>query len=235
MSYAGHEEAWREWRAAMAGERMHHAWLLAGRRGVGKAAFAYQAARELVGGLVSGDHPDILVLTHPPKDDKEAGAISGKLREDRATLRARALKAVEVLKAQAGKAPVDPGRIGAVGFCFGGATVLELARSGAELAGVVSLHGGLSTNKPAGSGAVKTPILVLNGAADKSVTAEDIAAFQKEMDAAGADWQFVNFAGAVHCFAEADANSPPGCQYNPRAAKRAYRMLEDFFEERFGD
>ena len=170
-----------------------------------------------------------------PRDDKEAGAISGKLREDRATLRARALKAVEVLKAQAGKAPVDPGRIGAVGFCFGGTTVLELARSGAELAGVVSLHGGLSTNKPAGSGAVKTPILVLNGAADKSVTAEDIAAFQKEMDAAGADWQFVNFAGAVHCFAEADANSPPGCQYNPRAAKRAYRMLEDFFEERFGD
>ena len=170
-----------------------------------------------------------------PRDDKEAGAISGKLREDRAKLRARALKAVEVLKAQAGKAPVDPGRIGAVGFCFGGTTVLELARSGAELAGVVSLHGGLSTNKPAGSGAVKTPILVLNGAADKSVTAEDIAAFQKEMDAAGADWQFVNFAGAVHCFAEADANSPPGCQYNPRAAKRAYRMLEDFFEERFGD
>jgi DNA polymerase-3 subunit delta' len=72
MSYAGHEEAWREWRAAMTGERMHHAWLLAGRRGVGKAAFAYQAARELVGGPAPGDHPDILVLTHPPKDDKEA-------------------------------------------------------------------------------------------------------------------------------------------------------------------
>ena len=72
MSYAGHEEAWREWRAAMTGERMHHAWLLAGRRGVGKAAFAHQAARELVGGPATGDHPDILVLTHPPKDDKEA-------------------------------------------------------------------------------------------------------------------------------------------------------------------
>jgi DNA polymerase-3 subunit delta' len=72
MSYAGHDEPWREWRAAAAGERMHHAWIFAGRRGVGKAAFAREAARELVGGPALGDHPDILVLTHPPKDDKEA-------------------------------------------------------------------------------------------------------------------------------------------------------------------
>jgi len=72
MTYAGHEEPWRQWRAALAGERMHHAWILAGRRGVGKGAFAQQAARELVGGPDMGDHPDILVLTHPPKDDKEA-------------------------------------------------------------------------------------------------------------------------------------------------------------------
>jgi DNA polymerase-3 subunit delta' len=72
VSYAGHDEPWRQWRAALAGQRMHHAWILSGRRGVGKAAFALAAARELVGGAVTGDHPDILVLTHPPKDDKEA-------------------------------------------------------------------------------------------------------------------------------------------------------------------
>jgi DNA polymerase-3 subunit delta' len=72
MSLAGHDEAWREWRAALGGERMHHAWILSGRRGVGKAAFAWQAARELVGGTGMDDHPDILLLTHPPKDDKEA-------------------------------------------------------------------------------------------------------------------------------------------------------------------
>jgi len=72
MSYAGHDEPWREWRTALSGERMHHAWILTGRKGVGKAAFALQAARELVGGQCMGDHPDILVLTHPPKDDKEA-------------------------------------------------------------------------------------------------------------------------------------------------------------------
>lgn len=72
MNLAGHDEPWREWRAAMAGERMHHAWILTGRRGVGKAAFARQVARELVGAPATGEYPDIIVLTQPPKDEKEA-------------------------------------------------------------------------------------------------------------------------------------------------------------------
>ena len=115
--------------------------------------------------------------------------------------------------------------------------VLELARSGATLAGVASLHGGLGTPMPAQAGALKSPVLVLNGAADKAVSDEDIVAFGKEMDAGGADWQFVNFGGAVHCFAEADAGNDPAsnCRYDARAARRAYRMLDGFFEERFGD
>ncbi|HEY7807578.1 MAG TPA: DNA polymerase III subunit delta' [Croceibacterium sp.] len=72
MSYAGHEEPWRQWRAAVAGARMHHAWILSGPRGVGKAGFALQAARDLVGGRVMDHHPDIIALAHPPKDEKEA-------------------------------------------------------------------------------------------------------------------------------------------------------------------
>lgn len=72
MTYAGHDKPWRQWRTAMTGSRMHHAWILSGGRGVGKAGFALQAARELVGGPAMRDHPDIIVLTHPPKDDKEA-------------------------------------------------------------------------------------------------------------------------------------------------------------------
>lgn len=168
-----------------------------------------------------------------PKDGKQAGALSKPLRDDRATLRTRIEKSVAVLKAQAGKAPLDAAKIGALGFCFGGTTALELARVGSDVAGVVSLHGGLSTPLPAKAGAVRTSILVLNGADDSGVTGEDIAALGKEMDAAGADWQFVNFSGAVHCFAEADANGPPNCVYNPRAAKRAFEMMNDFFRERF--
>jgi DNA polymerase-3 subunit delta' len=71
VNYSGHEEPWRQWRAALEGERMHHAWLLAGRRGIGKAGFGLQAARELVGGPATGNHADIIVLSHLPKDDKE--------------------------------------------------------------------------------------------------------------------------------------------------------------------
>lgn len=170
-----------------------------------------------------------------PKDNTEAAAASKPLRDDRVLLRARADAALQALKAQAGPAPLDVAHIGAVGFCFGGTTVLEMARAGMPLAGVVSLHGGLSTPAPAAAGSGKVPILVLNGAADRSVTAEDIAAFGKEMDDAGVDWQFVNFSGAVHCFAESDANSPPGCLYEPRAAKRAWKMLDNFLEERLDD
>ncbi len=170
-----------------------------------------------------------------PKTDAEAAPVATALRADRPLLRKRTQQALEVLKRQAGSAPLDASKIGAVGYCFGGTAVLELARAGAPLAGVVSLHGGLGTELPAAQGAVKAPLLVLNGAADTYVSAEEIAGFGKEMDAAGADWQFVNFSAAVHCFAEADADSGPGCKYDPRAAARAYRMLDGFFDERFAD
>ncbi len=168
-----------------------------------------------------------------PKNDEEAGKVAEPLRGDRQTLRARIEKSVAVLKDQAGPVPVDATKIGALGFCFGGTTALELVRGGSELAGVVSFHGGLATPLPAQDDAARTPVLVLNGADDRGVSDQDIADFEKEMDAAGADWQFVNFSGAVHCFAEADANNPPGCVYNERAARRAYEMMSDFFRERF--
>lgn len=170
-----------------------------------------------------------------PADSAEAGAMTSALYADRPSLRARAAAALDVLRTNAAGAPLETGKLGAFGFCFGGAVALELARSGAELAGVVSLHGALDTSLPATAGSVKAPMLVLNGADDTYVSAEHIAGFQNEMTAAGADWQFVNFAGAVHCFAEADANRPPGCVYHERSARRAYRMMEGFLAEVFAD
>ncbi|KQN99380.1 MULTISPECIES: dienelactone hydrolase family protein [Stenotrophomonas] len=191
-------------------------------------------------GRIAGDDYVVLVAdvygsAVRPKDNTEAAAAAQPLLRDRARLRARAHAALEALKAQAGKAPLDVSRIAAVGFCFGGSTVLEMARAGMPLAGVVSLHGGLASPVPAAAHSGRVPMLVLNGAADQGVTAEDITGFGREMDAAGADWQFVNFSGAVHCFAESDANSPPGCVYDPRAARRAWKMMGNFLEERFGD
>jgi dienelactone hydrolase len=157
--------------------------------------------------------------------------------DDRVQLRERIQAAVDALKAQAGKAPLQPGKVGAVGFCFGGSTVLELARSGVDgIAGVVSLHGGITPGAKAATAAhISAPVLVLNGAADKSVTPEAIGALGQELDTAGADWQFVNFSGAVHCFAEADSGNDPstGCAYDARAAKRAYLMMNNFFGEVF--
>ncbi len=191
---------------------------------------------------VAGDDYVVLVADvygkgKRPKNAKEAGTFAGGLRgDDRSVLRARMDGAVAALKAQAAKSPLDETRIGAFGFCFGGSTVLELARAGEELAGVVSLHGGIAPGAKSPTAAdVKTPVLVLNGAADKSVPDAEILAFEKEMDAAGADWQFVDFAGAVHCFAEPGAGNDPttNCAYDERAAKRAYRMMDDFFRERF--
>ncbi|TBV75152.1 dienelactone hydrolase family protein [Pseudoxanthomonas winnipegensis] len=196
---------------------------------------AVDRAREVAGDDYVVLVADVYGTGVRPKNAEEAGKLAGGLKGDRPALRARVRKAVEVLKAQAGAAPLDVARIGAFGFCFGGTTVLELVRGGDALAGVVTFHGGLEPGStPAKPGSAKTPVLVLNGADDRGVSAQSIADFRKEMDAAGADWQFVDFSGAVHCFAIPGANSPPGCVYNARAAKRAYRMAQDFFEEVFG-
>ena len=168
-----------------------------------------------------------------PKTDEEAQAQVKKLYGDRTVLRARADKALEVLKT-AKDVPLAADKLGAIGYCFGGATALELARSGADLDAVVTFHGGLGTSMPAQPGTVKPGILVLNGADDQG-TKGDIPAFEDEMRKAGVDWQFVNFGGAVHCFALPTANKPPGCVYNERAARRAERMMRVFFAERFAN
>ncbi|MEH6418986.1 dienelactone hydrolase family protein [Pseudomonas sp. CGJS7] len=172
-----------------------------------------------------------------PKDKTEAKAAVGKAYADGgATLRKRVDAAVEALKADK-SAPVATAKIGALGFCFGGSAALELARTGANLAGVVSFHGGLKSHLPSNGVKVNTPVLVLNGAADKSVPQEDIVAFEKEMNEAGADWQFVNYSGAVHCFSQIeDADAPVGdnCRYDARAAKRSFAAMRAFFVERFG-
>jgi dienelactone hydrolase len=167
-----------------------------------------------------------------PKDNQAAGGIVGALAKDPVEWRARVAKALQVLRDNAPRAPLDATKVAAIGYCFGGSSVLELARGGADIAAVVSFHGGLDTSAPAKQGAVKASLLVLNGADDRG-TAGDIAGFEKEMDAAGADWQFVNFSHTVHCFALPDANSPPGCVYNPLSAARAERMMRGFLAERF--
>ncbi len=166
------------------------------------------------------------------KDNKESAELAGALRGDRPLLRARVQAALAVLRA---RPECDPARVAAIGFCFGGTTVLELARSGADVAGVVSFHGGLGTPMPAGPGAIKAHVLVLSGADDRGVTPDDVAAFKKEMDAAASDWQMVSYGHAVHGFSNpAGGNDPSsGYAYNEAAANRSWQAMQDFFREIF--
>ncbi len=136
---------------------------------------------------------------------------------------------------EAGKAVgLDEKKLGAIGFCFGGTSVLELARSGADVAGVVSFHGGLDAPMPADAKGMTAKVLALHGADDPNESPAEVAGFQEEMRKAKADWQLVVYGNAVHSFTDVNANTPGQAQYNPKVAKRAYQAMNDFFAEAFG-
>ena len=164
-------------------------------------------------------------------DPKQAGAWMTPIKEDRQLMRRRALLAVDEIKKSD---KVDSGKLAAIGYCFGGTCVLELARAGTPLKGVVSFHGGLEIKTPAAPGEVKAKVLALTGGSDSFVPAEQVEAFAKEMTDAKADWQFLSYGGAVHCFAIPSADGAvPGCKYDPPVAKRAFAQMHAFFAEAF--
>ncbi len=176
---------------------------------------------------------DMYGKTARPKNMEEAGKMSGAVKADRKMMRERMKKALDVLLADK-TAPLAAGKVGAVGFCFGGTSALELARSGAKINAVVSIHGGLSTPTPADAKAITAKVLALAGADDPYVPAAEVAAFQEEMKGAGGiDWQLVSFGNAVHSFTDPDANMPGQAMYNPKVTKRAYEMMNNFFTEAF--
>ncbi len=167
-----------------------------------------------------------------PKNQDEAGKASGALKADRALLRKRVAKALEVLRGMS--VPwLDATRLGAIGFCFGGTAALELARSGAAVKGVVSFHGGLASPAPDDAKAITGKVLALHGADDPFVPADEVAAFQAELRAAKVDWQLVAYGNAVHSFTDVDANVPGKSQYHPVVAARAYAAMDAFFAEAF--
>jgi dienelactone hydrolase len=177
---------------------------------------------------------DVYGVDGRPADAKQAGAASAALYKQRGDLRARMQAALAALKAEAGKAPLDGSHGGAIGFCFGGAAALDLARSGADIAGVVAFHANLSTDDPALAKNIKGRVLVLHGADDRFESPEQIAAFQDEMRNAKVDWEFTSYGGAVHCFAIPTADgSNPGCRYDPEVARRAFERMHRFFAAAF--
>ncbi|MGL6044599.1 MAG: dienelactone hydrolase family protein [Sandaracinobacteroides sp.] len=176
---------------------------------------------------------DIFGDRHIPADPPEAFAIIGAFLADRPRLRRRAGAAVEALKAH----PRCSGQIAAIGYCFGGSTVLELARAGhPDVLGVVSFHGGLETPTPAQAGAVSARILVCHGAEDPLVPHAHLTGLLSEMAAAGADCQTIAYTGAMHSFTNPEARGElmPGIIHHPRTDARAWRAMQSHLDEVFG-
>jgi dienelactone hydrolase len=157
----------------------------------------------------------------------------GSLMGDPDTTRELAGAGLAILLAQD---KVDPTRMAAIGYCFGGTMALELARSGADLGIVVGFHSGLGTQRPARSGEVKAGILVCIGADDPMVPADQRAAFEQEMREADVDWRMNLYGGAVHSFTNPNAEMSgfPGVGYHQPTDERSWRAMLDFFDERFG-
>jgi len=161
---------------------------------------------------------------------KAAGALAGSVMKNPPAMQARFNAARE----QLAKHPtVDASKIGAAGYCFGGTVALNMARAGADLAGVAAFHAGLGTNTPAPK-AVKAKILVLNGADDPLVKPDQIEAFKRDMEAARADYRFINLPGAVHAYTNPEAteagkkfNLP--LAYNAKADRDAKAEADKFF------
>jgi dienelactone hydrolase len=167
-----------------------------------------------------------------PKNAQEAQAEAGKYYKDRALWRARAKAGLDFL---ASRPEADPERLAVMGYCFGGGTALELARSGAPVKGVVTFHGSLSSATPEEAKNIKGKVLVLHGADDPYVKQADVTAFMDEMRNGGVDWELVQYSGAVHAFTikGAGTDNSKGAAYNAEADRRSWQAMKDFFSEVF--
>ena len=172
--------------------------------------------------------------TEHPKD---AMAFMQAALKDGKAASARFQAGLDLLKKQP---QTDPDKLAAIGYCFGGKVVLDAARQGVPLAGVVSFHGALVTNTPATPGSVKAKVLVEHGALDSMVTQDNVTAFKSEMDKAGADYKFVSLEGAKHGFSNPDADrlshgehGGPDIGYNKEADEKSWADMQKFFKKIF--
>lgn len=167
-----------------------------------------------------------------PTNSKDAQAQSRALGKNRQLLRERAKAGLEILR---NNKLADKSRIVATGYCFGGMTVLELARSGADISGVVSFHGTLDTPDINDAKNIKGKVLVLTGADDPVVPLDKVLEFENEMRKAGVDWQVDIYGGAMHSFTNPQSNNPEnGVLYNEKAARRSWEAMKLFLSEVLG-
>ena len=169
-----------------------------------------------------------------PANMEDAANLATIYKADRTLMRSRARAGLKALQDFAG---VDTKRLAAIGYCFGGTAVLELARSGADMAGFVSFHGGLQTPTPDDARNIRGKVLVLHGADDPLVPSDEVLAFEEEMRKAQVDWHMVIYGHAVHSFTNPAAGDDPsrGAAYNEKADKRSWEAMKNFFQEIFAE
>lgn len=182
--------------------------------------------------LIADMYGDAKMADNP----KDAGALSGAVYKDPAAMQSRFDAAMTALKTHP---TVDAARIGAMGFCFGGSVVLDMARAGTDLKGVAAFHAGLGASGAAAeSGKVKAKLLVQNGADDPFIKPESVEAFKKEMDAAKVDYRYISYPGAVHAFTNPEATAlgkkfDLPIAYNADADKKSMAEATTFFAAAF--
>lgn len=169
-----------------------------------------------------------------PKGTENPMEFLAPLMKNAAETRNRITAAFDAMTREAEKRGIgDPRRRAAIGYCFGGANVLDLARTGADVAAVVSMHGSLATPMPAKKGEVRAAVLVVHGAADPIAPKAERDALEQEMDAAGARWVMLNFGGVVHAFTDVGLNRPPAAVYNEPATRHGYALAHAFIDDAF--
>jgi dienelactone hydrolase len=168
-----------------------------------------------------------------PANFAEAADLANPLRADAIEQRKRIRAAFDAMIGEGEKRALIDERHAAVGFCFGGGNVLELARDGADIAAAVSIHGDLKTALQARKGAVKAALMVAHGAPDPVAPKVDRDAFEAEMDAAGAKWQMVLFSGVLHAFTDQGADAPGVAAWDEPAARQTYALMHQFLTDAF--
>jgi dienelactone hydrolase len=164
-------------------------------------------------------------------NNEENAALMTPFLQDRGMLRKRLLTGIAAARSIS---MVDQDRIAAIGYCFGGLCVLDMARSGADLKGVVSFHGLFNAPENLPSGKITAKVLALHGHDDPMVPPEKVLALETELTAAGVDWQVHAYGGTMHAFTNPQANAPQsGMAYNPAAEKRAWQSMQNFLAEIF--
>ena len=196
----------------------------------GKDEFVHQRAEDLAALGYVGFAVDMYGNGKVGADTAENESLMTPLVSDRDMLKDRIVSALNYGKSLPG---VDSSRAAAIGYCFGGLVVLDLARSGEDLNGVVSFHGLLMPSDISEKG-IKAKVLVLHGERDPMVPLDMVDAFQKEMTEADADWQLHSYGGTYHAFTNPDANDPNlGTQFNKSANDRSWQSMKNFFAEIF--